>query len=52
MPPSPTMVNVPHASSGTQTCQIKACNVFINEVEGAVDDHTAMLNDIAGRHRR
>jgi hypothetical protein len=52
MPPSPTMVNVPHASSGTRAHQIKAHNAFINEVEGAVNNHTAVLNDIAGRHGR
>ena len=50
--PSPNMVNAPRISSGTQARQSKACNAFIHEVEGAVDDYMTMLNGIAGRYGR
>ncbi len=46
------MVNAPRISSGTQARQSKACNAFIHEVEGAVDDYMTMLNGIAGRYGR
>jgi len=52
MSPFPNMVNAPHISSGTRACQSKAHNVFIREVEVAVDDHMTVLNGIAGRYGR
>ena len=52
MSPSPNMVNAPRISSGTRARQSKARNAFVHEVQGAVDDHMAVLHGIAGKYGR
>jgi hypothetical protein len=46
------MVSTPQVSSGTQARQSMARNVFISEVEGAMNNYMTVLNGIAGRYGR